>query len=68
MPAATGIGTEHAQAGPTRFCGSPIRFTGVADRAPMAPPVLGQHTDELLLEVLGLDEAAIAALRGKAVL
>ncbi|MBN9370645.1 CaiB/BaiF CoA-transferase family protein [Hydrogenophaga sp.] len=59
---------EHAQAGPTRFCGSPIRFTGVADRAPMAPPVLGQHTDELLLEVLGLDEAAIAALRGKAVL
>jgi crotonobetainyl-CoA:carnitine CoA-transferase CaiB-like acyl-CoA transferase len=59
---------EHVQAGPTRLYGNPIRFAGVADRAPMAPPVLGQHTDEVLREVLGLDDAAIAALREQAVI
>ncbi len=58
---------EHAQAGPATFFGSPIRFVDVADRAPMAPPVLGQHTDEVLREVLGSDAAAIAALREKTV-
>jgi len=62
------ITAEHAQAGPVQFFGSPIRFAGVADRAPMAPPVLGQHTDEVLREVLGLDAAAIAALREQGVI
>jgi crotonobetainyl-CoA:carnitine CoA-transferase CaiB-like acyl-CoA transferase len=28
-----------------------------------APPVLGQHTDEVLREVLGLSDAQIAALK-----
>jgi len=57
------ITADHAQAGPTRFCDSPIRFTGMPGRAPMAPPVLGQHTDEVLRDVLGLDGTAVAALR-----
>jgi crotonobetainyl-CoA:carnitine CoA-transferase CaiB-like acyl-CoA transferase len=54
---------EHVQAGKVRFSASPIRFTGLEPRAPMAPPILGQHTDEVLGEVLGLDEQAIARLR-----
>ncbi len=54
---------DHVQAGPTEFCASPIRFTGVAARAPMAPPVLGQHTDEVLHEELGMDADAIRLLR-----
>ncbi len=61
------ITAEHAQAGPTNFYGSPIRFAGVADRAPMAPPVLGQHTQEVLREVLGLDHAATAVLHANGV-
>ena len=58
---------EHAQAGPTQFCASPIRFTGVAAREPMAPPIIGQHTDEVLRELLGLDGDAIATLRAASV-
>ena len=58
---------EHAQAGPTQFCASPIRFTGVAAREPMAPPIIGQHTDEVLRELLGLDSDAIATLRAASV-
>jgi crotonobetainyl-CoA:carnitine CoA-transferase CaiB-like acyl-CoA transferase len=54
---------EHLQAGPVQFCASPIRFTGVAPRAALAPPVLGQHTDEVMREVLHMDDAAIAQLR-----
>jgi len=62
------ITAEHAQAGPTRFFGNPIRFTGMAERPPMAPPVLGQHTDQVLGEMLGLDAAALAGLRERQVI
>jgi len=58
---------EHLQAGPVKLFGSPIRFVGLEDRDPMARPVLGQHTDEVLREVLGLNKAAIADLRIRAV-
>lgn len=54
---------EHVQGGSVTFCANPILFTGIARRPVMAPPILGQHTDELLREVLHMDDAEIAALR-----
>lgn len=54
---------DHAQAGPTALCASPIRFVNQALRTPMAPPVLGQHTDEVLRNELGLGLDDIAQLR-----
>ena len=62
------LAAEHVQAGLVDFCASPIRFTGVAPREPMAPPVLGQHTDEVMREVLGTDVATIARLRAASVI
>jgi formyl-CoA transferase len=34
----------------------------------MAPPTLGQHTDEILQERLNLDPTAIAALQEKGII
>ena len=46
---------------------SPLRLTTTPPVLRRAPPVLGEHTEEVLAE-LGLDEPAIAALRASGVL
>jgi 2-methylfumaryl-CoA isomerase len=47
--------------------GCPLDF-GAVPRQPAAPaPALGQHTDEILLEVLGLSSAQVGALHDAAV-
>ena len=42
---------------------SPIKLSATPVRNDLPPPLLGQHTDAVLAEVLGLDAQAIAALR-----
>jgi 2-methylfumaryl-CoA isomerase len=42
--------------------GSPLKFSGAERLAPAAAPVLGEHTDQVLAEVLGLDDAEIGRL------
>ena len=55
--------TEHATIGSGRYVGSPIHLTGAGRGSTLAPPLLGQHTDEVLRERVGLDAGAIAGLR-----
>jgi crotonobetainyl-CoA:carnitine CoA-transferase CaiB-like acyl-CoA transferase len=52
-----------AEGDPIRLISSPIKMseTPVTYRYP--PPTLGQHTDEILSDVLGLDEAMLNKLR-----
>ncbi|OGA52646.1 MAG: hypothetical protein A3G24_15345 [Betaproteobacteria bacterium RIFCSPLOWO2_12_FULL_62_13] len=50
-------------AGPVALPNSPIRYEGSALRSLTSSPSLGEHTDEVLTELCGLDEAALAALR-----
>lgn len=53
----------HPLAGSIKLVASPINMSATPVRDPVAPPMLGQHTDEVLREVLGMDANAIAALR-----
>jgi CoA:oxalate CoA-transferase len=50
-------------AGPVALPNSPIRYEGSALRPLTSSPSLGEHTDEVLTELCGLDEDALAALR-----
>lgn len=55
--------TQHPTAGALRMLGFPIKLSGTPMRISHPPPLLGQHTEEVLTQNLGLDQAAIAALR-----
>ena len=48
---------------PAKLIASPLRLSATPVEIRRAPPLLGQHTDEVLGEILGLDEAALQALR-----
>ncbi len=61
------VETQHAALGPIPIVNRPIRFTDAEQPAPHAPPVLGQHTDAILAEVLDLSPERIAALRASAI-
>lgn len=58
----------HPTQGTVPTVASPIRYSGTPLVHDTAPPTLGQHTDAVLTQALGLDEAAIAALRDKGVI
>lgn len=56
-----GEGTVPLIANPVKLSATPVRYRH-------APPTLGQHTDEVLAEILGLSEEEIAAERNKGAL
>ncbi|MGF7161197.1 crotonobetainyl-CoA:carnitine CoA-transferase CaiB-like acyl-CoA transferase [Rhodoligotrophos appendicifer] len=56
---------EDDRMGSLRLPASPLALRGTPPRPPSMPPRLGEHTDELLEEVLGLDGERCAALRRK---
>jgi crotonobetainyl-CoA:carnitine CoA-transferase CaiB-like acyl-CoA transferase len=54
---------EHPAAGHGRYLASPIHLDGASRAAPLPPPLLGQHTEEVLCGRLGLAAEEVAALR-----
>lgn len=61
------VETQHPVLGSIPILNRPIKFAGAPQPVPEAPPVLGQHSDEILSEVLGLGPDAIAKLRADGV-
>jgi len=57
----------HPLAGRVSLIRSPMRFSATPVEHERPPPVLGQHTDEILRGVLGLSEPEIAKLRADGV-
>lgn len=56
---------DHPLNGPMQFMNHPLRMDGALE--PERAPLLGEHTDAVLSDVLGLDEDALAALRSEGV-
>ena len=65
--AARGMVVEypHPQVGSFRGLRIPLRFNGLDDPETTRPPLLGEHTDQVLSDMLAMDPAQIAALRAE---
>jgi crotonobetainyl-CoA:carnitine CoA-transferase CaiB-like acyl-CoA transferase len=59
---------EHPAAGKLPMVASPMRFSATPPDYKRAPPLLGQHTAEVLRELLGKSEAEIEKLRAARVI
>jgi formyl-CoA transferase len=55
----------HPTAGTLRMVASPLKLEATPPVVRRHPPLLGEHTDEVLGEVLGLGSAELVALRAK---
>jgi crotonobetainyl-CoA:carnitine CoA-transferase CaiB-like acyl-CoA transferase len=62
------IGLPHPLAGEVSLVRSPMRMSATPATSGLPPPLLGQHTDEVLRGLLGKDDADIAALRAAGVI
>jgi len=58
---------DHPAAGALDSVASPMRFSGTPLAFERAPPLLGQHTDEVLRGLLGKSDAELAKLRADGV-
>ena len=54
---------NHPAYGSIRVPGPPLRLGGAQVEAPLAPPLLGQDTEQVLRDILGSDDAEIASLQ-----
>jgi crotonobetainyl-CoA:carnitine CoA-transferase CaiB-like acyl-CoA transferase len=60
--------TQHPTAGPVRLTGFPYLLSQTPAQVRRPPPLLGQHTQEVLTELLGYSDAQVATLRERGAL
>ncbi|MDI9330690.1 MAG: CaiB/BaiF CoA-transferase family protein [Alphaproteobacteria bacterium] len=58
----------HSVGTPFELVSSPLKLSRTPVRRDLPPPTMGQHTDEILREVLGYNDAQISALRASQVI
>ncbi len=57
------INMEHPQCGPIRAVATPIHMKADISGDHVAPPTLGQHTNEVLVDLLGYDDAKVESIQ-----
>ena len=59
---------EHDECGPIKMVNTPIKLSETPPTIRSVPPMLGQHTNEVLLEHLDYSEAEVATLKEQGVI
>ena len=59
---------EHAEMGTLKYNGPAYRFEKTPSELRFASPRLGEHTDQVMTEILGFDDAAVARFREEGIL
>lgn len=54
---------DHEFCGPIKMVNTPVKYSESKPSIRSVPPMLGQHTDEVLREVLGMSESEIEGLK-----
>ncbi|MCJ1412229.1 hypothetical protein MMC19_006322 [Ptychographa xylographoides] len=54
---------DHPTCGPMKLVNTPVKFSFSEPSIRTPPPLLGQHTDEILKNILGFSESEIESLR-----
>ena len=57
------VSVDHPKGGSVRMPGNPIKLSETGEEAFSPPPLIGEDTDRILTEFLGLDKAEIERLR-----
>lgn len=61
------VSMEHPTCGPIKMVNTPVKYSDSTPSIRSPPPTLGQHTDQILTEMLGLSREEIQVLRGEGV-
>ncbi|PNP46686.1 hypothetical protein TGAMA5MH_01637 [Trichoderma gamsii] len=61
------IEIDHEYCGPIKMVNTPVKWSETQPIVRIPPPILGQHTNEILGEHLGLSESDVAALKDQGV-
>jgi formyl-CoA transferase len=62
------VEVEHPTAGTVRMAGIPVKFSATPATVRLSPPLLGEHTEEVLSSWLGMSDQEIADLKVKKVI
>jgi len=62
------VQVDHPTAGKVGMAGIPVKFSVTPPSVRLPPPLLGEHTDDVLATWLGMGNQEIAELREKKIL
>jgi succinate--hydroxymethylglutarate CoA-transferase len=54
---------DHPACGPIKLVNTPVKWSDSTPGIRLPPPTLGQHTDEILGETLGMSQEEVEGLR-----
>ena len=58
---------EHPTCGPMKLVNTPVKYSYSKPSIRTPPPLLGQHTDEVLKDIVGVDDSTIKSLKAEGV-